>query len=264
MLEAGTANPSQLATSVGMTRGAVSKRIERLCRKKLVVNSVSGGDPRFQSVELTAAGMGHFFRYHVTKYRKNTHATDKTTQMPLKHRMTTEWLLFIALPLTDAIKATALQAINANQLISARVSSTFAFGSAISNCKNTNPNNRMLRIVEPTVSPRKSSESQNAIKDTHLQRGSLEEGDEWLPCLPSTCGISAELGAKTIPSFLGQSIWGGTLHILSSGMNTSIPIDYLFSASKKRGKGQIIVSMWRIFGIFSLASHEQHVNRREE
>ena len=54
--ESGTAIPSQLAVSVGMTRGAISKLIERLCRKKLVVRSYSGDDRRFQTAELTAAG----------------------------------------------------------------------------------------------------------------------------------------------------------------------------------------------------------------
>ncbi|MFO1003902.1 MAG: MarR family transcriptional regulator [Planctomycetaceae bacterium] len=54
--EAVAANPSQLAVSVGMTRGAVSKLIERLCRKKLVARSHSDCDRRFQTVELTAAG----------------------------------------------------------------------------------------------------------------------------------------------------------------------------------------------------------------
>jgi DNA-binding MarR family transcriptional regulator len=56
MLEAGTANPSQLADAVGMTRGAVSKLVERLSRKKLAVRSTSEGDRRYQTVELTAAG----------------------------------------------------------------------------------------------------------------------------------------------------------------------------------------------------------------
>lgn len=56
MLETGVANPSQLAVSVGMTRGAVSRLIERLCRKKLVVRTYSGDDRRFQTVELTVAG----------------------------------------------------------------------------------------------------------------------------------------------------------------------------------------------------------------
>ena len=56
MFESGSANPSQLAAVMGMTRGAVSKLVERLCGKKLVVRSSSGGDRRFQTVELTAAG----------------------------------------------------------------------------------------------------------------------------------------------------------------------------------------------------------------
>ncbi len=56
MHSAGAANPSQLADSVGMTRGAISKLIERLCRKELVSRSSVEGDRRYQTVELTAAG----------------------------------------------------------------------------------------------------------------------------------------------------------------------------------------------------------------
>lgn len=56
MLDAGAANPSQLADTVGMTRGSVSKLVERLCRKKLAVRSSSDGDRRYQTVELAAAG----------------------------------------------------------------------------------------------------------------------------------------------------------------------------------------------------------------
>ncbi len=56
IFETETANPSQLAVSVGMTRGAVSKLVERLLRKKLVERSYSDDDRRFQTVELTAAG----------------------------------------------------------------------------------------------------------------------------------------------------------------------------------------------------------------
>ncbi|WP_010582011.1 MarR family winged helix-turn-helix transcriptional regulator [Schlesneria paludicola] len=56
MFEIGIANPSQLADAVGMTRGAVSKLIERLCRKDLVVRSTSENDRRYQTVELTAFG----------------------------------------------------------------------------------------------------------------------------------------------------------------------------------------------------------------
>jgi DNA-binding MarR family transcriptional regulator len=56
MLDAGAANPSQLADTVGLTRGAVSKLIERVCRKKLAVRSSSDSDRRYQTVKLTAAG----------------------------------------------------------------------------------------------------------------------------------------------------------------------------------------------------------------
>lgn len=56
MFDAGSANPSQLADAVGMTRGAISKLVERLCRKKLAERSSSDGDRRYQTVELTAAG----------------------------------------------------------------------------------------------------------------------------------------------------------------------------------------------------------------
>ncbi|MBX3449857.1 MAG: MarR family transcriptional regulator [Planctomycetaceae bacterium] len=56
MHSAGTANPSQLASSIGMTRGAISKLIERLCRKELVKRSSVEGDRRYQTVDLTPAG----------------------------------------------------------------------------------------------------------------------------------------------------------------------------------------------------------------
>lgn len=56
MLNAGASNPSQLADGVGMTRGTVSKLVDRLSRKKLAVRSSSKGDRRYQTVELTAAG----------------------------------------------------------------------------------------------------------------------------------------------------------------------------------------------------------------
>lgn len=56
MLSTGATNPSQLAEKVGMTRGAVSKLVERLSRKKLAIRSSSEGDGRYQTVELTVAG----------------------------------------------------------------------------------------------------------------------------------------------------------------------------------------------------------------
>ncbi len=56
MLRVGAANPSQLADGLGMTRGAISKLVERLCHKKLARRSASAGDRRYQTVELTASG----------------------------------------------------------------------------------------------------------------------------------------------------------------------------------------------------------------
>ncbi|HEX4145598.1 MAG TPA: MarR family winged helix-turn-helix transcriptional regulator [Pirellulales bacterium] len=56
MLDSGAVNPSQLADRLGMTRGAISKLVERLCRKKLAIRRSADGDRRYQSVELTAAG----------------------------------------------------------------------------------------------------------------------------------------------------------------------------------------------------------------
>ncbi len=56
MLDAGAAHPSHLAEKIGLTRGAVSKLIERLCRKSLAVRSSADGDRRYQSVKLTTAG----------------------------------------------------------------------------------------------------------------------------------------------------------------------------------------------------------------
>ncbi len=52
----GPANPSQLAEALGMTRGAISKLVERLCRKELVERTLSSDDRRYQSVTLTAGG----------------------------------------------------------------------------------------------------------------------------------------------------------------------------------------------------------------
>jgi len=56
MADHGAASPSQIAAAAGMTRGAVSKLIERLCRKGLAARASSASDRRFQTVELTEAG----------------------------------------------------------------------------------------------------------------------------------------------------------------------------------------------------------------
>ena len=56
MLQAGPVNPNQLAQGLGMTRGAISKLVERLCHKEFVARTAAGGDRRYQSVALTAKG----------------------------------------------------------------------------------------------------------------------------------------------------------------------------------------------------------------
>lgn len=56
MLEAGSVNPSQLAQRLGMTRGAISKLVDRLCHKELAERRSFGTDRRYQSVALTAKG----------------------------------------------------------------------------------------------------------------------------------------------------------------------------------------------------------------
>lgn len=56
MLEAGPSNPSQLAEKMGMTRGAISKLVDRLSAKELVERTASDNDRRFQSVRLTSKG----------------------------------------------------------------------------------------------------------------------------------------------------------------------------------------------------------------
>lgn len=56
LLGIGATNPSLLADALGMTRGAISKLVERLCQKKLVARLSAEGDRRYQTVELTTEG----------------------------------------------------------------------------------------------------------------------------------------------------------------------------------------------------------------
>jgi DNA-binding MarR family transcriptional regulator len=56
LLEADRASPSQLAERLGMTRGAISKLVERVERKNLLTRTSSGDDRRYQSLALTPAG----------------------------------------------------------------------------------------------------------------------------------------------------------------------------------------------------------------
>jgi DNA-binding MarR family transcriptional regulator len=50
------AAPSALAESTGLTRGAISKLVDRLLKKKLLTRVERSDDRRFQSIALTPAG----------------------------------------------------------------------------------------------------------------------------------------------------------------------------------------------------------------
>jgi DNA-binding MarR family transcriptional regulator len=56
LFDLGGVNPSQIAERIGMTRGAISKLVDRLSGKGLAVCRAGKGDRRFQTVELSAAG----------------------------------------------------------------------------------------------------------------------------------------------------------------------------------------------------------------
>src|SRR4051794_24622743 len=56
LFEADAVSPSQLASTLGMTRGAMSKLVDRLVAKGLVKCSVGKGDKRFQSLVLSSSG----------------------------------------------------------------------------------------------------------------------------------------------------------------------------------------------------------------
>jgi DNA-binding MarR family transcriptional regulator len=49
-------SPGILAERIGMTRGGVSKLVDRLVSKKLIIRRERSDDRRFQSIALTAAG----------------------------------------------------------------------------------------------------------------------------------------------------------------------------------------------------------------
>lgn len=50
-------SPSAVAELTGLTRGAVSKLVDRLLKKGLVTRQEATGDRRYQDIELTAAGI---------------------------------------------------------------------------------------------------------------------------------------------------------------------------------------------------------------
>jgi DNA-binding MarR family transcriptional regulator len=49
-------SPSIVAGRIGMTRGAITKIVDRLLAKRLVTRRESSGDRRYQEIALTAAG----------------------------------------------------------------------------------------------------------------------------------------------------------------------------------------------------------------
>jgi DNA-binding MarR family transcriptional regulator len=52
----GSVNPSQLAEKLGLTRGAISKLVERIVQKGLARREIGNDDRRFQTVTLLPAG----------------------------------------------------------------------------------------------------------------------------------------------------------------------------------------------------------------
>lgn len=57
LFDAGAVAPSALADRIGMTRGAITKLVDRLRAKRLVVRAGAGGaDRRFQTIALTGGG----------------------------------------------------------------------------------------------------------------------------------------------------------------------------------------------------------------
>ncbi len=56
LYRAGAVPPSQLAARIGHTRGAVTRLVDRLRAKALVVRAAGGSDARFQTIALTGGG----------------------------------------------------------------------------------------------------------------------------------------------------------------------------------------------------------------
>lgn len=68
-----TTSPSAVAALTGLTRGAVSKLVERLLNKGLVTRTEAAGDRRFQDIRLTAAAISL-----VPKLARLADANDRT------------------------------------------------------------------------------------------------------------------------------------------------------------------------------------------
>jgi DNA-binding MarR family transcriptional regulator len=56
LFESDNVNPSEIAQKLGMTRGAISKLVDRVMKKRLVKCTIEKGDRRYQSLALTPAG----------------------------------------------------------------------------------------------------------------------------------------------------------------------------------------------------------------
>jgi len=56
LFDSGGTNPSHLADQIGLTRGAVSKLVDRLLAKGMVRIGIDKEDRRFQTVSLTPSG----------------------------------------------------------------------------------------------------------------------------------------------------------------------------------------------------------------
>jgi DNA-binding MarR family transcriptional regulator len=56
MFDTSATSPSAIAAATGLTRGAISKVIDRLVQKHLVSRAEAAGDRRFQDVGLTPSG----------------------------------------------------------------------------------------------------------------------------------------------------------------------------------------------------------------
>lgn len=100
-----TTSPGVVASLTGLTRGAVSKLISRLLKKRLVTRRESAADRRFQDIELTPAALrlvpklarladqndAEFFRVlsryersALTKLLKKVAALKKLTNVPVE------------------------------------------------------------------------------------------------------------------------------------------------------------------------------------
>lgn len=56
LFDSGAVNPSQIADKIGLTRGAISKLVDRLVAKGFVLCRTEKADRRYQTVTLSASG----------------------------------------------------------------------------------------------------------------------------------------------------------------------------------------------------------------